>query len=180
MDIRDLETNECRFFLCGTKFSDVLEDTVRAATLEELQVSNKLFLLKCENTSGIPSTAETMAALPHDEGGKSGDVFSLHVHGHVNIYHVSWTQLRHGRKMLTFGHYYFKRSHIAVDDKDRPTTSKEISNLFIKQPPTFSGKVEIVNETKRQEKNPLNSMDKTITWSSVKEMWPLHHRQKKL
>ncbi|XP_076808590.1 polycystin-1-like protein 2 isoform X3 [Clavelina lepadiformis] len=46
MDIRDLETNECRFFLCGTKFSDVLEDTVRAATLEELQVSNKLFLLK--------------------------------------------------------------------------------------------------------------------------------------
>ncbi|XP_076808588.1 uncharacterized protein LOC143451748 isoform X1 [Clavelina lepadiformis] len=66
------------------------------------------------NTSGIPSTAETMAALPHDEGGKSGDVFSLHVHGHVNIYHVSWTQLRHGRKMLTFGHYYFKRSHIAV------------------------------------------------------------------
>ncbi|XP_076808589.1 uncharacterized protein LOC143451748 isoform X2 [Clavelina lepadiformis] len=37
MDIRDLETNECRFFLCGTKFSDVLEDTVRAATLEELQ-----------------------------------------------------------------------------------------------------------------------------------------------
>ncbi|XP_076799885.1 polycystin-1-like protein 2 [Clavelina lepadiformis] len=49
MIVRDLETNECWFFLCGTRFTDVLEYTFRASTLEELQISNKLFLLKCEN-----------------------------------------------------------------------------------------------------------------------------------
>ncbi|CAK8686934.1 unnamed protein product [Clavelina lepadiformis] len=257
MVVRDLETNECWFFLCGTRFSDVLEYTFRAATLEELQVSNKLFLLKCENhfkdrhvwyslygmrpwQHGVMTRVERAATC-------SLFIFmvmitSMMFHGHSHALDGN---------VLTFGHYDFKWSHIAVgiqsalicfpgpffislmfrhaqrrkgnknlisgnnlespkltrgqqkpatslvqnhdaqktgntikqnnrnrsekenakvdqnkkkigqyipEYKDRPSTSGEISSLINKQPPTFSGRFEIVNETKRREKTGRNDL----------------------
>ncbi|XP_076807627.1 polycystin family receptor for egg jelly-like [Clavelina lepadiformis] len=120
MVVRDLETNECWFFLCGTRFSDVTEYTFRAATLEELQVSNKLFLLKCENhfkdrhvwyslygmrpwQHGVMTRVEKAATC-------SLFIFmvmitSMMFHGHNHALDGN---------VLTFGHYNFKWSHIAV------------------------------------------------------------------
>ncbi|CAK8686881.1 unnamed protein product [Clavelina lepadiformis] len=120
MVVRDLETNECWFFLCGTRFSDVTEYTFRAATLEELQVSNKLFLLKCENhfkdrhvwyslygmrpwQHGVMTRVERAATC-------SLFIFmvmitSMMFHGHSHALDGN---------VLTFGHYSFKWSHIAV------------------------------------------------------------------
>ncbi|XP_076807630.1 polycystin family receptor for egg jelly-like [Clavelina lepadiformis] len=120
MVVRDLETNECWFFLCGTRFSDVTEYTFRAATLEELQVSNKLFLLKCENhfkdrhvwyslygmrpwQHGVMTRVERAATC-------SLFIFmvmitSMMFHGHSHALDGN---------VLTFGHYNFKWSHIAV------------------------------------------------------------------
>ncbi|CAK8686878.1 unnamed protein product [Clavelina lepadiformis] len=120
MVVRDLETNECWFFLCGTRFSDVTEYTFRPATLEELQQSNKLFLLKCENhfkdrhvwyslygmrpwQHGVMTRVERAATC-------SLFIFmvmitSMMFHGHSHALDGN---------VLTFGHYSFKWSHIAV------------------------------------------------------------------
>ncbi|XP_076810424.1 polycystin family receptor for egg jelly-like [Clavelina lepadiformis] len=271
MVVRDLETSECWFFLCGTRFSDVLEYIFRAATLEELQVSNKLFLLKCENhfkdrhvwysIYGMRPWQQYVMTRVERVATCSLFMFmvmltSMMFHGHNYVMDGN---------VLTFGNYYFKWSHIVVgiesalmcfpgpfiisllfrhaqrrkgnenpipdntlqskltrvqhkpatslvrnhdventdttmkennrklsqvktakvdqnrkkigqhipDDKDRPSTSKEISNLVINQPPTFPGKVEIVNETKTREKNPRKLRDLSMTKTSTSS-WVEH------
>ena len=50
MVVRDLETSECCFFMCGKWFSEVdVEYTFPVATIDQLQISTNLFLLKLEN-----------------------------------------------------------------------------------------------------------------------------------
>ncbi|XP_076799722.1 uncharacterized protein LOC143444829 isoform X2 [Clavelina lepadiformis] len=62
------------------------------------------------------------------------------------------------------------------DDKNRPSTSKEVSNFVMKQPPIFAGKFEIINEKTRREKNPRKlrdlSMTKKPTSSRVEQVVP--------
>lgn len=50
MVVRDLETSECWFFMCGKWFSEVdVEYTFPVATIDQLQISTNLFLIKLEN-----------------------------------------------------------------------------------------------------------------------------------
>ncbi|XP_076799719.1 polycystin family receptor for egg jelly-like [Clavelina lepadiformis] len=275
MIVRDLETNECWFFLCGTRFSDVLEYTFRGTTLEELQISNKLFLLKCENhfkdrhvwysIYGMRPWQQYVMTRVERVATCFLFIFmimltSMMFHGHS--YAVDGN-------VLTFGRYYFKWSHIVVgiesalmcfpgpflisllfrhaqrrkgneklnpdknlqstkptrgqhkaetsfvrshdvqitgttmkentrntsqvnaaevdqerknagqhipDDNGRPSTSKEVPNLVMKQPPIFAGKFEIINEKTRREKNPRKlrdlSMTKKPTSSRVEQVAP--------
>ncbi|CAK8677462.1 unnamed protein product [Clavelina lepadiformis] len=276
MIVRDLETNECWFFLCGTRFSDVLEYTFRATTLEELQISNKLFLLKCENHFKDRHTWYSIYGMRPWQQYVMTRVERVAT-CFLFIFMVMLTSMMfHGHSyavdgnVLTFGCYYFKWSHIVVgfesalmcfpgpflisllfrhaqrrkgnekpnpdknlqftkptrgqhkaetsfvrshdvqitgttmkadtrnmsqvntaevdqerknagqhipDDKDRPSTSKEVSNLVMKQPPIFAGKFEIINEKTRREKNPRKlrdlSMTKKPTSSRVEQIVPI-------
>ncbi|XP_076803268.1 polycystin family receptor for egg jelly-like [Clavelina lepadiformis] len=275
MVVRDLETNECWFFLCGTRFSDVLQYTFRATTLEELQISNKLFLLKCENHFKDRHVWYSLYGMRPWQQYVMTRVERVAT-CFLFIFQVMLTSMMfHGHSyavdgnVLTFGRYYFKWSHIVVgiesalmcfpgpflisllfrhaqrrkgnknsnpdknvqstkltrgqhkaatslvrshdvqttgttmktdtrnmsqvssaevdqdgknagqhnpDDKDRPSTSKEISKLVIKQPSTFPGKFEIINEKTRREKNTRKlkdlSMTKIATSSRVEQVVP--------
>ncbi|XP_076824368.1 polycystin family receptor for egg jelly-like isoform X1 [Clavelina lepadiformis] len=121
MVVRDLETSACWFFMCGKWFSEVdVEYTFPVATIDQLQISTNLFLMKLENhfkDRHVWYSVFGMRPWQHEVMTRVERVSTCSLF----IFMVMLTSMMfHGHSyaldgnVLTVGHYYFKWSHIVV------------------------------------------------------------------
>ncbi|XP_078487562.1 polycystin family receptor for egg jelly-like [Ciona intestinalis] len=120
MVVRDLETNECTFFICNTWFDDVIDHIFPAARTRELHTFESLFHIKCENYLKDEHLWYSILAMRPWQQSEMSRVERLSA-CYLLIFMIMLTSLMfYGREVsqpgfqIHLGYYSFKWSQIAV------------------------------------------------------------------